>query len=234
MRRRGFTLIELLVVISVITVLIGILLPALSRSRQIGRAAKCLANMHSLCAAVQMYADNNDGLLPTGGYAHGGSVDEGMAWINTAAQEIGNEQVVHCPADESPYWNQFVPGTDQKRRMSYANNYYMMGTIEGREEYTALTRIKRTASTIFWAELTQFGDFAASDHVHPETWFISPRTFAAREVDLERHIKRANYGFLDGHAEPQRFEDTYALNVQASHFPNLVWTHNKYDPALGW
>jgi prepilin-type N-terminal cleavage/methylation domain-containing protein/prepilin-type processing-associated H-X9-DG protein len=234
MRRRAFTLIELLIVVAIIAILISILLPALSRSRQIGRSAKCLANLHSLSAAVQMYADNNDGRLPTGGLAHGGSVDEGMAWINTAAQEIGSGEVVHCPADESPYWNQVVPGTDQKRRMSYANNYYLMGTVDGREEYTELTRVKRTCTTIFWAELTEQGDFAASDHIHPETWFANPRTLASNEVQIERHIKRANYGFLDGHAEPQRFEDTYLLNVRASHFPNLVWTHNKYDPALGW
>lgn len=234
MKRRGFTLIELLVVISIISLLISILLPALSRSRQLGRAAVCMKNMRTISEAVQMYADNNEGRLPTGGLAHGGSVDESMAWINTARRELGDVRIAQCPSDQSPYWLRNVEGTNQKRRMSYANNYYTMGSIEGREEYTVLTRVPRPSSTIFWAELAEQGDFAVADHVHPENWFANPRVLAAYEVQLDRHLGRANYGFLDSHSEPQKFEDTYSMNLQASHFPNIVWFHNKYDPIVAW
>jgi prepilin-type N-terminal cleavage/methylation domain-containing protein/prepilin-type processing-associated H-X9-DG protein len=234
MRQRAFTLIELLLVIAIISLLVSILLPALSRSRQLGRATVCLSNLRSMSESVLMYADNNDGRLPTGGLAHGGSVDETAAWINTAARELGSDRISHCPSDQSPHWLTPVPESDQKRRMSYANNYYMQGTIEEREEFTVLTRIKRPATTIFWAELAEQGAFAAADHVHPETWFANPRVLAAQEVQLERHLARANYGFLDGHAEPQSFEDTYKINLQASQFPNIVWHHNKYDPVAAW
>jgi len=234
MRRRAFTLIELLVVIAIIALLISILLPALSRSRQLGRATQCAANLHSLGASVQMYADTNDGRLPAVGLAHGGSVDEGNAWINSAASDIGDVKVTRCPDDHSPYWDMPLGSTGQYRRLSYATNYYTVGTLEGREGLNVFTRIKRPSTTIFWSELVEAGDFAVADHYHPETWFADPRMLAARELSLTRHLEKANWGFLDGHAETLRFEDTYAINVAASNFPDIAWVHNKFDPDVAW
>jgi prepilin-type N-terminal cleavage/methylation domain-containing protein/prepilin-type processing-associated H-X9-DG protein len=233
-RDRAFTLIELLVVIAIISLLISVLLPVLSKSRQVGRATACLANMHSLAQSVQMYADSNDGRLPAVGLAHGGSVDEDNAWINSAANEIGNEKVTRCPADESRYWNSYLGATGQKRRLSYATNYYTVGTLEGFEEFNSYTRITRPSTTIFWVELTEEGDFAVADHVHPETWFTNPLTLVQREIQIKRHLSRANYGFVDGHAEPQRFEDTYGIDLAQSAFPNIAWIHNKFNPKCGW
>jgi prepilin-type N-terminal cleavage/methylation domain-containing protein/prepilin-type processing-associated H-X9-DG protein len=55
--RRAFTLIELLVVILIIVILIGLLLPALRKAREAGRAAVCLANQRSIGMALSMYED---------------------------------------------------------------------------------------------------------------------------------------------------------------------------------
>lgn len=234
MKRRAFTLIELLMVVAIIALLVGILLPALSRSRQLGRSTQCLANLHSLGTAALMYADTNDGRLPNVGLAHGGAVDEGNAWINSAATDIGNEKVTRCPDDRSPHWDTPVGATNQVRRLSYATNYFTTGLLDGREGNNVPTRIKRPSTTIMWGELAEKGDYAAADHYHPETWFANPKLLAAEQLTLDRHLGKANWGFLDAHAETLRFEDTYDINVAASSFPNIVWIHNRFDPEVAW
>jgi prepilin-type N-terminal cleavage/methylation domain-containing protein len=64
-RLNGFTLIELLVVVGIVSMLIGILLPALSSARQSARATVELAAVRTLTTALVSYTqDNQDRLLP--------------------------------------------------------------------------------------------------------------------------------------------------------------------------
>lgn len=57
--RRGFTLIELLVVIAIIALLIGILLPAIGKTRETARAVLCKQRNRELAIITGMYANDH-------------------------------------------------------------------------------------------------------------------------------------------------------------------------------
>jgi prepilin-type processing-associated H-X9-DG protein len=96
--------------------------------------------------------------------------------------------------------------------------------------YVKITQIRRSSATIQFVELTRFGEFAGADHPHVELWTGSNRPArAAQHVQISgprpepqaAPASRANYGFLDGHAETLRFEEVFqSFNL------------NKFDPAI--
>lgn len=230
--RGGFTLIELLVVVAIVALLISILLPSLAQARKQGRAAVCLSNMRQLMLAVQLY-EQSHGVFPSAGLAHGGAGDdEPRTWVTQLVAEYGHQQdAIRCRDDLSPHWRAPVPGGPRLRRTSYASTSYVAYPLSGRLLYNRYDGIRYPASTVFWTELAEEGEYAAADHVHPENWWFGDgRELASRELQLARHLGRANYALVDGHAEPYPFEKTYLIDPDGGFPPQFI--HNKYDPAI--
>lgn len=251
MQRRAFTLIELLVVVAIIALLISILLPALSRSRDRAKAVVCASHLHSMGLAVTMYCQTNNNWLPETGYMHGGGTGRAaFSWFNTMNKEYNNVDVLRCPVDLSPYWKQPLGGT--LRHTSYVSNFYVVvGGVDNplylrdKHAYNRLDWIKNPANTIFLAELVETDDalhdgYPVADHVHPEYWLDNGlqyvRQTAAIMISPDRHINQANYGLLDGHAEGLPFEKTFNL-LRLEYLPDgfvdpTNWLFNKYDPTV--
>ena len=67
MSKKGFTLVELLVVIAIIALLMGILMPALARVRQIAFRMTCGTNLSGIGKAMLIYANDYEDELPRAG-----------------------------------------------------------------------------------------------------------------------------------------------------------------------
>ncbi|MHC4740883.1 MAG: type II secretion system protein [Planctomycetota bacterium] len=75
MKKKGFTLVELLVVIAIIALLMGILMPALARVRQIAYRLYCGTNLSGIGKAMLIYANDYDDELPRAGRP-------GQSWLS--------------------------------------------------------------------------------------------------------------------------------------------------------
>jgi prepilin-type N-terminal cleavage/methylation domain-containing protein len=67
MKKKGFTLVELLVVIAIIALLMGILMPALAKVRQIAFRMVCGTNLSGIGKAMVLYANEYDDEFPRAG-----------------------------------------------------------------------------------------------------------------------------------------------------------------------
>ena len=74
-RKNAFTLTELIVVIAIITILSGLLMPALGRARAKARQVKCVSTIASLETALAMYATDY-GLYPPSAEGGGATSDQ--------------------------------------------------------------------------------------------------------------------------------------------------------------
>ena len=62
--RPAFTLVELLIVISILSLLLGILVPSLSGARRQAVVASCAARLRTVASALKMYGAGNNGVFP--------------------------------------------------------------------------------------------------------------------------------------------------------------------------
>ena len=105
MKKKGFTLVELLVVIAIIALLMGILMPALARVRQIAFRMVCGTNLSGIGKAMLIYSNDYDDELPRSGGRNstwGGMIPNWLAanrfgaYGVTAAGEGGTGSITSC------------------------------------------------------------------------------------------------------------------------------------------
>ena len=101
--RGGFTLIELLCVIAIISILVGMSLPAMSGFRDKSDGVKCASNLRQIGAVLQAYVGQNDGMFPEIETDPSNPVyppeSQAVGLLPTLASYGLTEDVVKCPAD---------------------------------------------------------------------------------------------------------------------------------------
>jgi prepilin-type N-terminal cleavage/methylation domain-containing protein/prepilin-type processing-associated H-X9-DG protein len=204
----GFTLIELLVVISIISLLVGILLPALGAARKAAQASACLSNVRSLATANYLYAGDNKVFV---GFSSG--TDRKMLLFPYLRQGLNNQdadtvQVWNCPSNARPV----DPNTGQVLEASYGFNT--------RLNFRKLEQVFRPTQTVM------IGDGGVNDANEPKqaTHLYSPGQAKATGLCAPnpRHASStiANIGWVDGHATAQKIEPPFYPGVpDAASFP---------------
>lgn len=108
-----------------------------------------------------------------------------------------------------------------------------------RLEYYRLDRIKRPSATVHFVFMSKTGEFASADHLHVEDWrFPVPgpagQEFSLRQASNQIQINsvsgelrswdaRANYGFVDGHAESRRFRSVWREADDNNFWPDVAY-----------
>jgi len=251
----AFTLIELLVVISIIALLMGILLPVLSRVRRSARSVVCLANVKRLAMAGVMYAQANEAFPPhrmkrkkfsdaqnfVNKYGRDrprwqwffdqgiGPVIDPSGWVKQPGDVFTDAETLMmtndyfiCPDFRHPQYSVY-----DIRNGSYGYNYQYLGNARDRPDLGKFqnfpvneSAIERPGATII------IGDGRGSSHPHGlHSYKLDPPKLALSTGAIyfgdwkkptieqqhcpaeDRHNRKANVSFLDGHAKSMPLDE---------------------------
>ncbi|MBX3731447.1 MAG: type II secretion system protein [Verrucomicrobiae bacterium] len=187
-RPRGFTQVELLMTAAILTVLAGLLLPAVSRARSRALGAVCRSNLRQWGIATFLFASDNNGLLPLDGTPNGRSTDAGwyvdlprtmgmapyqaMAWRTNPSVPVGNSIWI-CPANPRR--------SNQHNLFHYCLNRHVNGSGSGLQ--ALLADVPRPQRTIWMFDNGGLAAVAGPNNVHTNL-----------------HRRGCHFLMLDGHA----------------------------------
>lgn len=200
MAKRGFTLLELLVVIGIIALLIGMLVPALSRARGQASTTACLSNLRQLVIAASIYSQQNSGRYPVARWGSdswdfsivAGRAVPGLLWRGQA-----NMRIQQCPGFDGKSNTFFDPYTGYNYNTSYIGH----GQGETVETPAKLVQVRQPSRTALFGDGEYYNGankFMRAPFPHAGDLSLSTRAAGTQGF---RHRGRTNVAFCDGHAE---------------------------------
>jgi prepilin-type N-terminal cleavage/methylation domain-containing protein/prepilin-type processing-associated H-X9-DG protein len=255
----GFTLVELLVVIAIIALLMGILMPALSRAREYGKRAVCLSYQKQMATSWMMYADDNSDKIVCG------DAEEYGDWeTSTGAYSCTPPVGMHCK--EKPWilndWggNQTVaqrkeqikngalfrfvkdlkiykcPRAEAKEVRSFSVIDQMNVTVIGSAVLNrGVPLIKNRQGIKKTYERMIFVDDGGCEGATMGGWTVTfekpPRWW---DPPSARHGDGTTFSFVDGHAEYHKWLEASTLDCAKKKQANYMITPTTADKDLRW
>jgi prepilin-type processing-associated H-X9-DG protein/prepilin-type N-terminal cleavage/methylation domain-containing protein len=227
--RRAFTLVELLVVIGILAVLIALLLPSLSSSREHARSLRCLANLREMVTAAHAYANTYRGYYPpalaastNGTTAYADSWDYTIVTDMTTFKQTAEPgllwrsgrtdmRIHQCPSFEGSAMAVLNEHTGYNYNTSHiGRGLYAAGTKF--DPPAKVSDVRRPEHTALFGD-GEFGNGGAGGAIGANKYMRSPAPSefpsdagVPRHAGTQgyRHRKRTNIAFADGHAESLR------------------------------
>jgi len=209
--RRAFTLIELLVIVAIITILAGLLFPALGRGKRSALRIECLSNLRQMVIAAQVYADDRAGYYPMAYFNETrNGINYSVAWDLTTSAGAGRQvqpgllwqgqglaQIQQCPSFRGKAnWL-----TDPFTGYNYNTSYIGHGQNESVPEPAKSASVQHPAATVIFGD----GQYAAGANKFMRAPWPNPgdHSFKGRWGGTQgfRHEARSNVAFCDGHVE---------------------------------
>lgn len=206
-RRFAFTLVELLVVISIISLLIAILLPALGQARNTARQISCLNTQRQLALMTFLYSHDHHDYLPPAYDKQTPTVWNGP-WPNAAPGQIWQMIVVNLNYVPLTTMRDGCPSyPDGATRMynglsSFSYNYYLglyeangtLPLVEGKR-----WPLRRISSILKTSEKILTSDTGIGNRP-----FLN--SIRNTEINGWWHNLGSNFSFIDGHGEFRRMD----------------------------
>jgi prepilin-type N-terminal cleavage/methylation domain-containing protein/prepilin-type processing-associated H-X9-DG protein len=172
----GFTLVELLVVIGIIAVLIGLLMPALTKARQQANWVNCQSNLRQVGIYLQTYVNDWRGWIFPPRLGLGRAREE--RWpVHVFKPAVWNPPAMLCPTDFQPM-----------EEHSYILNDHLV--IHEIRAFSKRLGGKTTSDVIVMGEkVSHLGDYYMNENDYPS------------RIEFYRHGPKlgSNYLYLDWH-----------------------------------
>lgn len=234
-----FTLIELLLVIAIIAILAAMLLPALSKMREVANLTLCQSNHKQLYYGLANYAGDFDSYLPPGCGAGGSSSETFRVLdddVNKTPASISPLFVAGSLGDDSlkltlcPTWQNCVGGNGD-----WIKNMRTAVLVQGKKfaEITDTSRGYTVAYGLQKATRITAPVFKTKPVVMMDVMGAWPQTLATSEVGQCHKFQNNNLTFIDGSVKSYPMKSIISVSTPSSSTKNYRFNFDIWGQVGG-